>query len=47
MAVSSEEALPNITRYLVAHGADVYAVTPKTLSLEELFIQVIGTEGIL
>jgi ABC-2 type transport system ATP-binding protein len=38
-------ALPEITRCLVAHGVDVYAVVPQRLSLEDLFIQVVGTDG--
>jgi ABC-2 type transport system ATP-binding protein len=45
LAVSDEAALPAITRHLVAHGADVYAVTPQRLSLEDLFIQTVGTDG--
>jgi ABC-2 type transport system ATP-binding protein len=47
MAVANEMVLPEITRYLVAQGADVFAVTPQRLSLEELFIQVVGTDGSL
>ena len=45
LTVSEETALPAITRYLVAQGLDVYAITPQRLSLEDLFIQVIGTDG--
>ncbi len=45
LAISAEEALPAITRYLVAQGAEVYALTPQRLSLEELFIQIVGTDG--
>jgi ABC-2 type transport system ATP-binding protein len=47
MAVANEMVLPEITRYLVARGADVFSVTPQRLSLEELFIQVVGTDGSL
>ena len=47
LSVSSETALPAITRYLVAQGAEVYAITPQRLSLEDLFIQVVGTESTL
>ncbi len=47
LAVTSEDVLPEITRYLVAQGANVYAITPQRLSLEELFIQTVGTEGVL
>jgi ABC-2 type transport system ATP-binding protein len=47
MAVANEMVLPEITRYLVAQGADVFAITPERLSLEELFIQVVGTDSSL
>jgi ABC-2 type transport system ATP-binding protein len=45
LAVSSEADLPAINRYLVDQGADVYVLKPQTLSLEDLFIQVVGTEA--
>jgi len=47
LAVANDTLLPEIVRYLVAQGADVYAVTPQRLSLEDLFIQTVGTEGVL
>ncbi len=47
LAVTSEAVLPEITRFLVSQGADIYAITPQRLSLEELFIQTVGTEGVL
>ncbi len=47
LAVASDALLPEMVRYLVAQGADVYAVTPQRLSLEDLFIQTVGTEGVL
>lgn len=47
MTVTDEDVIPAITRYLVEHGVDIYAVHPQRLSLEDLFIQVIGTEGSL
>jgi len=47
MAVADETSLPDITRYLVAQGVDVYAITPERISLEEMFIQTVGTEGSL
>jgi ABC-2 type transport system ATP-binding protein len=43
LSVSSEADLPAISRYLVEDGADVYEVRLQTLSLEDLFIQVVGT----
>jgi hypothetical protein len=29
----------------VSHGVDVYEVTPQRLSLEELFLQIVGQDG--
>ena len=45
LTLSSEADMPAINRYLVEHGVDVFAIRPKQLSLEDLFIQVVGTEG--
>jgi ABC-2 type transport system ATP-binding protein len=45
MTVSDEEVLPQINRCLVEGGVDVYAIIPQRLSLEDLFIQVVGTDG--
>jgi hypothetical protein len=32
-------------RYLVNHGVDVYECTPQRLSLEERFLEIVGTDG--
>ncbi len=45
MTVEGEQVLPAVTRYLVSQGAEVYAVTPQRVALEDLFIQIIGTDG--
>ena len=45
LTVTSESALPALTRYLVEQRAQVYAITPQKLSLEDLFIQIVGTDG--
>ena len=47
LVVETDEVLPKITRYLVEEGALVYAVVPQRTSLEELFIETVGTEGVL
>jgi ABC-2 type transport system ATP-binding protein len=44
LALSGEADVPAITRHLVRHGADVYSVNPRRLSLEELFLQIVGAE---
>ena len=45
LTVASESALPAINRFLVAQNVEVYALTPQHLSLEDLFIQIVGTDG--
>jgi len=45
LTISGEAILPEINRYLVDNGVDVYAIRPQQLSLEDLFIQIVGTEG--
>jgi ABC-2 type transport system ATP-binding protein len=45
LTIHAASALPAINRYLVAQGADVYAMTPQRLSLEDLFIQIVGKDG--
>ena len=45
LTLSSEADMPAINRFLVENGVDIYAIRPKQLSLEDLFIQVVGTEG--
>ena len=43
----SERVLPEITRFLVHQGVEVYSVAPDRISLEELFVEIVGTEGVL
>lgn len=45
LTVPSESALPEITQYLVAQSAQVFSITPKRLSLEEIFIETVGKDG--
>ena len=40
----SQDVLPDILRHLVTAGADVYQFTPQRLSLEELFLQIMGED---
>src|SRR5215471_2851230 len=45
LSVTSGAVLPEIVRYLVAKGADVYEVTPRKISLEERFLEIVGSDG--
>ena len=44
LTTPSEDTLPEILRYLVAAGADVYQFTPQRLSLEDLFMKIMGED---
>ena len=44
MTAHSRDHLPEILRFLVESGADVYQFTPQRMSLEELFISVMGED---
>jgi ABC-2 type transport system ATP-binding protein len=46
LTVHNEATIPEITRYLVAQGANIFAIAPKRrLSLEEIFIETVGKDG--
>jgi ABC-2 type transport system ATP-binding protein len=45
MTIRNESDLPEITRYLVEQNAEVYAITPNRVSLEEIFVQTVGEDG--
>ncbi len=45
LTLDGEGDLPAVNRYLVEQGADVYALRPQHVSLEDLFIQIVGTDG--
>jgi ABC-2 type transport system ATP-binding protein len=45
ITIPSDTVLPEITRCLVAYGADVYAITPQRMSLEDIFIETVGKDG--
>jgi ABC-2 type transport system ATP-binding protein len=43
--VDDEAVLPQAARWVVEQGGELYAMTPVKLSLEDLFLQVVGTDG--
>ncbi len=45
MTVVSQNVLPEISRFLVEQGVDVFAIRPEQISLEDLFIEIVGTDG--
>jgi len=45
MIIPNDSVLPEITRYLVAQHAEVFAITPNRMSLEDIFIETVGEDG--
>jgi ABC-2 type transport system ATP-binding protein len=45
MTIHQDADLPEINRYLVQRGAQVYTLTPNRLSLEEIFIETLGKDS--
>lgn len=45
MTIEREDDLPAINRYLVEQGAQIFSLRPQHISLEDLFIQIVGTDG--
>ncbi len=45
MVVTEDAALPEINRYLVETGVEVFSFVPQRISLEDMFIETVGTDG--
>jgi len=45
--VQGEEQLPAMARWLLGQGVDLYALTPRRLSLEEMFVRIVGEQGVV
>jgi len=45
LGLADESALPEITRWLVGRGTDLYSLSPRTLSLEDLFIRIVEDQA--
>ncbi len=45
LTLPGEADIPDIHRYLVSQGVDLYALKPQHVSLEDLFIEIVGTDG--
>ncbi len=43
-SVQSEDVLPDVMRHLVGAGVDVFRVTPERVSLEEVFMSIVGED---
>lgn len=45
LSIQDESVLPEISRHLVNSGAALYSITQERITLEELFLKVVGTDG--
>ena len=45
LTVPDEFMLPEINRYLVENNVAVFSIEPERVTLEDLFLQVVGTDG--
>jgi len=45
LTLAGEADLPELNRYLVEQGVEVFSLRPQQISLEDLFIQIVGTDG--
>jgi ABC-2 type transport system ATP-binding protein len=45
LMVADQQRLPELARWLIGQGVDLYALTPHHASLEEMFLQIVGTDG--
>jgi ABC-2 type transport system ATP-binding protein len=45
LTLESESQISALNRYLVEHGVEVFALRPQRISLEDLFIEIVGTDG--
>src|SRR5215470_10689227 len=43
--VPDTEVLPEVVRYLIGCGVEIYEVTPQHTSLEEQFLEIVGEDG--
>ncbi len=45
LTVANPQKLPELARWLIGQGIDLYELTPQRVSLEEMFLQIVGTDG--
>jgi ABC-2 type transport system ATP-binding protein len=45
LIVDDQKTLPDLARWLIGQGLDLYALTPQHVSLEDMFLQIVGKDG--
>lgn len=45
VTITDQKTLPDLARWLIGQGLDLYAFAPQHVSLEDMFLQIVGTDG--
>ncbi len=45
LVIPDKKVMPDLARWLIGQGLDVYTLTPHHASLEEMFLQIVGMDG--
>jgi ABC-2 type transport system ATP-binding protein len=45
LTVAHQQVLPELARWLIGQGIDLYELKPQRISLEEMFLQIVGSDG--
>jgi len=45
LTVANQAVLPELARWIIGQGIDLYELRPQRVSLEEMFLQIVGTDG--
>jgi ABC-2 type transport system ATP-binding protein len=45
LTVADQQRLPELARWLIGQGIDLYELKPQRVSLEEMFLQIVGADG--
>ena len=45
VTVADQQRLPELARWLIGQGLDLYELKPQRVSLEEMFLQIVGADG--
>jgi ABC-2 type transport system ATP-binding protein len=45
LTVADQQRLPELARWLIGQGIDLYELKPQRISLEEMFLQIVGADG--
>jgi ABC-2 type transport system ATP-binding protein len=45
LTIANQQVLPELARWLIERGLDLYELKPQHVSLEEMFLQIVGTDG--